>query len=109
MCTIPGGDGFFDFRLKSPACMIITSCSGGGKTFLALRIIRNRHKYFDRSPLKVIYVYTHLESALIELARKDSNIILTDSIEEAHKYVEKDALVCIDDKMMSLSDKRVAN
>lgn len=66
----------FNYKLLTPAQILIAGPSQSGKSTLAREIVLGRDKIFDTKFDSVYWCYNELESQLIEISQLDSKVLL---------------------------------
>lgn len=85
--------------------IIISGCSGSGKTVFVSRLIKHHQKMFYTPPELIIYIYKHWQPLYSEIEKQHSKVIFNSNLpsEEELKDMVKDRnhslLIC--DDMMS--------
>lgn len=82
--------------------IIISGCSGSGKTYLVSRLIRHKAHMFETEPRKIIYIYKHWQPMYSQISTDNKHVQFLDSLpsEEELKTLVKGSkhslLICDD-------------
>lgn len=93
------------FPFQDNSNMIISGCSGSGKTVFVSRLIEHHKEMFQTPPELIIYVYKHWQPLYSDLEKQFSNVVFLSDMPSEHslKQMVKDRshslLIC--DDMMS--------
>ena len=56
----------FNWKLESPACVMISGSSGSGKTWLTRSLLQRCNEIFDKPVHKILWCYTEHQGPLME-------------------------------------------
>lgn len=85
--------------------MIISGCSGSGKTVFVARLIKHHKRMFHTPPDLIVYIYKHWQPLYSEIEKQHSNVIFLSTIPSEEELKEMvngrphSLLIC--DDMMS--------
>jgi hypothetical protein len=94
-----------NFTLKHPFRMVCVGPPSVGKSYLALDIIRNRHKIIDKEIDLVLFVYAHWQEEFQEISERDPDVVFVNRKETVDRIIKGNvaSLVVFDDLIVDVT------
>jgi hypothetical protein len=98
-----------DLKLRVPSGIIISGPSSSGKTQLLLRLLENHKQLFSPQPIDMLYAYGEYHKYVPVLEQKGIHVHSGVPSIETINGLRKPALIILDDLLLSLEEKYLAN